>query len=142
MIFVILHLIVSCLSVFSSCLFLFVFFCFVFLGGSCLFPHRVLSKLDSIFHNILCHTVFALCVYVCVCVREREREQSPCCVNLNQIAHLLDSVMSESQCGFRSSQGWQGTVDMIVAIRNLQEECLEQYKDMYHPPLHQSNQSL
>ena len=38
---------------------------------------------------------------------------------LNRITeHLLDSVVSESQCGFRQNRG---TVDMVFAVRQLQE---------------------
>ena len=48
---------------------------------------------------------------------------------LNRISeHLLDSVVSESQCGFRKSRG---TVDMIFSIRQIQEKCLEQHKDLH-----------
>ena len=42
-------------------------------------------------------------------------------VVLNRIiTHLLDDVVSESQCGFRRSRG---TIDMIFAVRQLQEKC-------------------
>ena len=48
---------------------------------------------------------------------------------LNRITmHLLDSVVSESQCGFRQNRG---TVDMIFTVRQLQEKCLEQRQDLY-----------
>ena len=48
---------------------------------------------------------------------------------LNRItAHLVDSVVSESQCGFRQNRG---TVDMVFAVRQLQEKCIEQHQDLY-----------
>ena len=48
---------------------------------------------------------------------------------LNRITkHLLESVVSESQCGFRQNIG---TVDMIFAVRQLQEKCLEQRQVLY-----------
>lgn len=50
-------------------------------------------------------------------------------VVLNRITHhLLDEVVSESQCGFRRNRG---TIDMIFAIRQLQEKCLEQNQNLY-----------
>ena len=50
-------------------------------------------------------------------------------VILNRITHhLLDEVVSESQCGFRSNRG---TIDMIFAVRQLQEKCREQNKSLY-----------
>ena len=42
--------------------------------------------------------------------------------------HLLDDVVSESQCGFRANRG---TVDMIFALRQLQEKCREQHQNLY-----------
>ena len=39
----------------------------------------------------------------------------------NHQAHILDDVVSESQCGFRKCRG---TVDMVFAIRQLQEKCV------------------
>jgi len=51
------------------------------------------------------------------------------CILMNRITkYLLDSVVSERQCGFR--QNW-GTVDMIFTIRYLQEKCLEQHQNTY-----------
>jgi len=48
---------------------------------------------------------------------------------LNRITdHLVESVVSESQCGFRQNRG---TVDMVFAIRQLQEKCIEQRQDLY-----------
>ena len=48
---------------------------------------------------------------------------------LNRITErLLDSVAPESQCGFRKNRG---TVDMVFALRQLQEKCLEQHQDLY-----------
>ena len=50
-------------------------------------------------------------------------------VLLNRIIeHLADSVVSESQCGFRKKRG---TIDMIFAVRQLQEKCVEQHQDLY-----------
>ena len=50
-------------------------------------------------------------------------------VILNRITHhLLDDVVSESQCGFRSKRG---TIDMVFALRQLQEKCLEQQQNLY-----------
>ena len=50
-------------------------------------------------------------------------------VLLNRIIeHLVDSVVSESQCGFRKNRG---TIDMIFAVRKLQENCVEQHQDLY-----------
>ena len=44
-------------------------------------------------------------------------------VLLNRISkHLLDDVVSESQCGFRKHGG---TVDMVFAFRQLQEKCVD-----------------
>ena len=46
---------------------------------------------------------------------------------LNRITkHFLDSVISESQCGFRQKRG---TVDVIFAVRQLQEKW--QRQDLY-----------
>ena len=42
--------------------------------------------------------------------------------------HLLEGIVSESQCGFRANRG---TVDMIFAIRQLQEKCREQHQNLY-----------
>ena len=44
------------------------------------------------------------------------------------IKHLLGSVVSETQSGFRQNRG---TVDTIFAARQLQEKCLEQRQDLY-----------
>ena len=50
-------------------------------------------------------------------------------VVLNRITHhLLDDVVSESQCGFRSNRG---TIDMVFAVRQLQEKCREQNQNLY-----------
>ena len=49
-------------------------------------------------------------------------------IMLNRITkHILDDV-SESQCGFRMQRG---TVDMVFAIRQLQEKCVEQHLDLH-----------
>ena len=51
------------------------------------------------------------------------------CIMLNRITkHILDDVVSESQCGFRKQRG---TVDMVFAIRQLQEKCVEQHQDLH-----------
>ena len=44
------------------------------------------------------------------------------------VMHLLDTVISESQCGFRKNRG---TTDMIFTVRQLQEKCVEQHQDLY-----------
>ena len=50
-------------------------------------------------------------------------------VLLNRIIeHLVDSVVSESQCGFRKNRG---TIDMIFAVRQPQEKCVEQHQDLH-----------
>jgi len=48
---------------------------------------------------------------------------------LNRITqHLLDDVVSESQCGFRSNRG---TIDMVFTLRQIQEKCREQNQNLY-----------
>ncbi|XP_063600687.1 uncharacterized protein LOC134776864 [Penaeus indicus] len=48
---------------------------------------------------------------------------------LNRITkHILDDMVSESQCGFRKQRG---TVDMVLAIRQIQEKCVEQHQDLH-----------
>ena len=50
-------------------------------------------------------------------------------VLLNRLTkHLVDNIVPESQCGFRQNRG---TVDMVFAIRQLQEKCIEQRQDLY-----------
>jgi len=50
-------------------------------------------------------------------------------VILNRITeNLLDQVVSESQCGFRKNRG---TIDMVFAIRQIQEKCREQNQSLY-----------
>ena len=50
-------------------------------------------------------------------------------VILNRITqYLLDDVVSESQCGFRR---YRGTIDMIFAVRQIQEKCREQNMNLY-----------
>ncbi|XP_071510462.1 uncharacterized protein [Diadema antillarum] len=41
---------------------------------------------------------------------------------------VAESVLPESQCGFRANRG---TVDMVFALRQLQEKCKEQNKGLY-----------
>ena len=50
-------------------------------------------------------------------------------VLLNRLSlHLIDEVVPESQCGFRKHRG---CADMIFSIRQLQEKCMEQQRDVY-----------
>ena len=50
-------------------------------------------------------------------------------VLLNRLTEqLLDKVLPESQCGFRSRRG---TADMVFTARQLQEKCREQHQDLY-----------
>ena len=49
-------------------------------------------------------------------------------VLLNRFLPLSEDILPESQCGFRTSQG---TMDMIVVARQIQEKCPEQNKDLY-----------
>ena len=42
--------------------------------------------------------------------------------------HIADNVLPESQCGFRSGRG---TVDMIFTIRQLQEKCQKECRDLF-----------
>ena len=42
--------------------------------------------------------------------------------------HIVDNVLPEFQCGFRSGRG---TVDMIFTTRQLQEKCQEQCRDFF-----------
>ena len=50
-------------------------------------------------------------------------------VILNRITqYLLDDVVSERQCGFRRNRG---TIDMIFAVRQIQEKCREQNQNLY-----------
>ena len=44
------------------------------------------------------------------------------------IVHLEHGLLPESQCGFRFGRG---TVDMILAVRQLQEKCQEQCDDAF-----------
>ncbi|KAL8613130.1 hypothetical protein ACOMHN_035071 [Nucella lapillus] len=50
-------------------------------------------------------------------------------VLLNRLLeHLEQGLLPESQYGFRAGRG---TTDMIFAARQLQEKCMEQYRDLY-----------
>ena len=50
-------------------------------------------------------------------------------VLLNRLTEqLLDKVLPESQCGFRSGRG---TTDMVFTARQLHEKCREQHQDLY-----------
>ncbi|XP_044874489.1 uncharacterized protein LOC123371222, partial [Mauremys mutica] len=44
------------------------------------------------------------------------------------IDHLEQGLLPETQCGFRKERG---TVDMIFAVRQLQEKCQEQNRELY-----------
>ena len=44
------------------------------------------------------------------------------------VDHLDPGLLPESQCGFRKERG---TTDMIFAIRQLQEKCQEQHRDLF-----------
>ena len=44
------------------------------------------------------------------------------CILLNRMTeYLVDSVVSESQCGFRQNRG---TMDVVFAVRQLQEKYI------------------
>ena len=47
---------------------------------------------------------------------------------LNRLTPLAEEVLHESQCGFRPSRG---TIDMIFALRQIQEKCREQRVPLY-----------
>ncbi len=50
-------------------------------------------------------------------------------VLLNRLTdHLEQGLLPETQCGFRKERG---TVDMIFAVRQLQEKCQEQNRELY-----------
>ena len=42
--------------------------------------------------------------------------------------HIADTILPESQCGFRASRG---TSDMMFSLRQVQEKCREQNQDLY-----------
>ena len=44
------------------------------------------------------------------------------------LEHVVDLVLSESQCGFRSGRS---TIDMIFVALQLQEKCCEQHQELY-----------
>ena len=46
----------------------------------------------------------------------------------SRISGLAESLQPESQCGYRTERD---TVDMIFAVRQLQEKCREQHQDLY-----------
>ena len=46
----------------------------------------------------------------------------------NRIAPIAESVLDESQCGFRKCRG---TIDMIFVARQLQEKAREQMCQLY-----------
>ena len=43
------------------------------------------------------------------------------------LEQIVDPVMPESQCGFRSGRS---TIDMMFVARKLQEKCHEQHQDL------------
>ena len=48
---------------------------------------------------------------------------------LNRLNTLLDpAILPETQCGFRSGRS---TIDMILALRQVQEMCMEQNMPLY-----------
>ncbi|XP_078593825.1 uncharacterized protein LOC144871797 [Branchiostoma floridae x Branchiostoma japonicum] len=44
------------------------------------------------------------------------------------ITHVADTIVPESQCGFRAGRG---TSDMVFAVRQLQEKCREQNQELH-----------
>ncbi|PZC85177.1 hypothetical protein B5X24_HaOG202362 [Helicoverpa armigera] len=46
----------------------------------------------------------------------------------SRLVKLAESFLPESQCGFRPNRG---TVDAIFVLKQLQEKCLEQHRDLY-----------
>ena len=44
------------------------------------------------------------------------------------LEHVVDLVISESQCGFRRGRS---TIDMVFVARQLQDKCREQHQDLY-----------
>ena len=44
------------------------------------------------------------------------------------LEHIVDLVLTESQCGFRRGRS---TIDMIFVAQQLQEKCHEQHQDLY-----------
>ena len=49
-------------------------------------------------------------------------------VMLQRLINVTESILPESQCGFRKNRG---TVDMIFTARQLQEKCREQHQDLF-----------
>ena len=47
---------------------------------------------------------------------------------LNRLITVSEQTLPEVQCGFMPSRS---TVDMIFAVRQLQEKCIEQKKSLY-----------
>lgn len=44
------------------------------------------------------------------------------------VTHISEAVLPDSQCGFRKNRS---TVDMIFTLKQIQEKCVEQNKDLY-----------
>jgi len=44
------------------------------------------------------------------------------------IAHIADTIIPEAQCGFRAGRG---TCDMVFAVRQVQEKCREQNRELH-----------
>ena len=49
-------------------------------------------------------------------------------VILNRLITLSEQILPEAQCGFRPGRS---TVDMIFAVRQIQEKCIEQNRPLY-----------
>ena len=45
-----------------------------------------------------------------------------------RLTDAAEGNLNESQCGFRPERS---TVDMIFTVRQIQEKCIEQYKELY-----------
>ena len=46
----------------------------------------------------------------------------------NRLTHIAEDVLPDTQCGFRPASG---TIDMIFALRQVQEKCREQRTPLY-----------
>ena len=44
------------------------------------------------------------------------------------VSHVSELVLPETQCGFRKERG---TIDMVFSLRQIQEKCIEQNKDLF-----------
>jgi len=50
------------------------------------------------------------------------------CMLSRLLTEIVDKVVPESQCGFRRERG---TVDMMFVMRQIQEKCREQHRDLF-----------